>query len=131
VIEAIVAFLIGGIAMMFKARASQSSIFSAPGRRFVLAFAPSLIAGAFITFVLYRDAHFQLLPGVWLLLYGTAVVGGGALSVRVVPIMGMLFMLSGAMALFVPLHVGNLFMAAGFGLLQIITGLVIARHYGG
>jgi hypothetical protein len=72
-----------------------------------------------------------LLPGVWLLLYGTAIVTGGAFSVRVVPIMGLCLMLLGAMALFVPREIGDLFMAFGFGFVQIGFGIWIAQRYGG
>ena len=71
------------------------------------------------------------LPGCWLLLYGTALVAGGALSVRIVPVMGLAFMALGAAAFVAPAGWGNAFMAAGFGGLHIVFGLVIARRYGG
>jgi hypothetical protein len=72
-----------------------------------------------------------LLPGVWLLLYGTAIVTGGAFSVRVVPVMGLCLMILGALALFLPAGSGDLLMAAGFGGVQIGFGLWIALRYGG
>jgi len=71
------------------------------------------------------------LPGVWLLLYGTAIVTGGAFSVRAVPIMGLCLMALGGFALFAPGSLGNIFMAAGFGLVHIAFGFWIALRYGG
>ena len=71
------------------------------------------------------------LPGLWLLLYGTAVTAAGALSVRVVPLMGMLFMGTGVAALLLGSAYGNALMAAGFGGLHIVFGVAIARRYGG
>jgi hypothetical protein len=67
----------------------------------------------------------------WLLLYGTAVVTGGAFSVRAVPIMGLCLMLLGAVALFLPRAMGDLFMAFGFGFVQIGFGIWIAKRHGG
>ena len=71
------------------------------------------------------------MPGVWLLLYGGLVVTGGAFSVKIVPLMGISFMVLGTVALLSPFELANWFMAAGFGLLHIVFGIVIARRYGG
>jgi hypothetical protein len=129
--EAILALAIGGWAMSQKARAVQLTLLGGPGRKFALNLCPAMIAGGILTFVLYRNGLFALMPGVWLLLYGVAVVTGGAFSVNIVPIMGISFMVLGTIALFSPAGWSSLFMAAGFGALQIIFGVVIARRYGG
>jgi hypothetical protein len=102
-----------------------------PGRRFVYSFAPPLFVGGLLTFLLVRIGYMDAIPGVWLLLYGTGVVTGGAFSIRVVPLMGLCFMVLGTVALFCPSSWGNIFLAAGFGGFHIIFGAVIARNYGG
>ena len=87
--------------------------------------------GGLLTFALFQLGATAALPGVWLLLYGTAIVTGGAFSVRAVPIMGLCLMTLGAAALFSSAQWGNVFMAAGFGLVQMGFGLWIALKYGG
>jgi hypothetical protein len=129
--EAVLALSIGGWAMVQKAKASEATLLYGPGRKFALSLCPAMLAGAVLTFVLYRQGLFGIMPGVWLLLYGVAVVTGGAFSVNVVPMMGMFFMALGTIALFSPFEWANWFMAAGFGVLQIAFGIVIARRYGG
>jgi hypothetical protein len=97
----------------------------------VLSFAPPIIVGGLLTVAMYNLGAFAALPGVWLLLYGTAIVTGGAFSVRAVPIMGLCLIALGAFALFAPGSLGNIFMAAGFGLVHIAFGFWIALRYGG
>jgi hypothetical protein len=106
-------------------------VFSYSGRRFVLSYVPPLAVGALLTLVLVRAGLHSALPGTWLLLYGTGVVTGGAFSVRVVPIMGLCFMVLGAVALLAPPAWADWLLAVGFGGLHIIFGLIIARRYGG
>jgi hypothetical protein len=129
--EACLALVIGVLATARKARRTQTELFSGPARRFLLTLTPPLGAGALLTLALERAGLFGLLPGIWLLLYGTAVVTGGAMSVRPVLVMGSLFMLLGAAALSSPAAWGTAYLAAGFGGLQIAFGVVIARRYGG
>ncbi|MBI3427053.1 MAG: hypothetical protein HY011_29340 [Acidobacteria bacterium] len=130
-VEALLALAVGGWAMQHKARAAESTVLSGPGRKFALSLLPPLLAGALLSVVLYRAHVFFALPGLWLLMYGTGVVTGGAFSVRIVPVMGLCFMALGIVALTAPAAYGNWFMAAGFGGLHIIFGIIIARRYGG
>jgi hypothetical protein len=129
--EAFVAVAIAAPSAATKARRANSSLFSGPGRKFVLSFAPPIVVGGLLTAALFQMGNYAALPGAWLLLYGTAIVTGGAFSVRAVPIMGLCLMGLGGAALFAPAHWGNLFMAAGFGLVQIGFGLWIALRHGG
>jgi hypothetical protein len=129
--EAFVAVAIAAPAAATKARRANSSLFSGPGRKFVLSFAPPIVVGGLLTLALLQAGAFGMLPAVWLLLYGTAIVTGGAFSVRAVPIMGLCLMGLGAVALVAPQSWGNLFMAAGFGVVHIAFGVWIALRYGG
>lgn len=131
IVEAVLAFLIGGWATVRKARRVGVPILSRPARKFALGLAPPMFAGALLTVAFYRAGLGHFIPGMWLLLYGAGFVTGGASSVRAVPVMGVCFMVLGAAALFSPASWGNWFMGSGFGGLQIIFGLVIARRYGG
>jgi hypothetical protein len=130
-LEGVFAIALGALAMKRKADSAQVPLLSGPARKFVLGFAPPLLVGALLTLVLFRAGLTSAIPGTWLLLYGAGVVGGGAFSVRVVPVMGLCFMLIGAVALFCPLSWGTAFLGAGFGGLHLIFGMIIARRYGG
>ena len=106
-IEGAVAIAIGAIAVQRKARAAHMSLSSAPAQKFMYSFVPPLVVGAVLTVSLLRAGLIGAIPGVWLLLYGTGVVAGGAFSVRAIPIMGSCFMLVGALAVFAPAGWGD------------------------
>jgi hypothetical protein len=129
--EAFVAVAIAAATAATKAHRANAALFSGPGRKFLLSFAPPIIVGGLLTFAFFHAGAWALLPAVWLLLYGAAIVTGGAFSVRVVPVMGICLMAVGTVALFAPAGWGDLFMAAGFGALQIGFGIWIALHHGG
>ena len=129
--EGAIAVAIGLLAMQRKARAAHLSLWSAPARKFLFSFAPATVAGAVLTFGLYRAGMISAIPGVWLLLYGTGVVTGGAFSVPAVPVMGLCFMMEGAFAVFAPTGWSDTLLGVGFGGFHMVFGVVIARRYGG
>jgi hypothetical protein len=128
--EAALAVGITLVAMNLKATRRRLPLTSGPGRKFAFNFLPPVAAGALLSIALLRAGEYALLPPTWLLLYGVAVVTGGAVSVRIVPVMGASFMALGAGALLFP-SAANWWMAAGFGGLHIVYGIWIARQYGG
>jgi hypothetical protein len=128
--EVIVAVAIGIVTMRRKAGRLRQPLAGEVSRRFALSFGAPLVAGAILTAMLYVHGAVDLLPAVWLLSYGAAVVAGGTMSVLMVPLMGAGFLLVGAGAAAVPAW-GDAWMALGFGALQIGAGIWIARRHGG
>lgn len=129
--EAVLSFALASLATVRKARAARIPLFSIPARRFALSFSPPMAVGGLLTLALYRTGQFQAIPGMWLLLYGTGIVTGGAFSIGVVPVMGLCFMLLGGVTLFAPAAWAPALMATGFGGLHLLFGALILRRYGG
>ena len=129
--EGLVAVAIGLLACRYKANRRGLPLFSGPARKAALGLAPPLVAGAFLTFSLFRSGLTSALPAAWLLLYGAGIMTGGAFSVSIVPVMGFCFMMVGGLAVLSPAAWGNWFLAAGFGGLHIVFGFLIAGRHGG
>ena len=129
--EGLLAVAVGLLSCTWKANRVGVPLFSGPARKVALGLAPPLVAGAFLTFLLFRGGLQSALPATWLLLYGAGIMTGGAFSVSIVPVMGLCFMLLGGLAVLGPASWGPWFLAAGFGGLHIIFGLLIARRHGG
>ena len=125
--EAALSVGISVFAMARKARAAGIPLWSEPARKMVFSFAPPLAVGALLTLLCYERGLIPLLPGLWMLLYGVGVIAAGTFSVRIVPVMGLAFMLLGTVTLFAPLPWARFLMAAGFGGLHLLFGLLIAR----
>jgi hypothetical protein len=130
-VEAALAFSIGLLAMWQKTKISRTTMFSGPAKKLLMNSLPPMLCGIFITLGLWRFGHFEAMMPVWILCYGAAVVCGGAFSVKVVPVMGWCFIALGAIAFFLPQAYGNWMMAASFGVLHIVFGLIIGRRFGG
>jgi hypothetical protein len=131
VVEALVAAALSLTAAAWKARRTGGSLWSLPARRFALSLAPPILAGAALPPVLYRAGLVGALPGAWMLLYGAGVVTGGAFSIRIVPLMGIAFMLAGAAALAFPELGRDAWMAIGFGGGHLAFGAALVRRHGG
>lgn len=129
--EAVLAFSIGLLSMWQKSKIAGQSLFSAPARKFAFGFIPPLLCGVVITLGLWRFGYFEAMVPSWMLLYGAAVVAGGANSVRIVPVMGWLFIVFGSAAFVLPAGWGNPLMGISFGLLHIVFGAIIAWRHGG
>ncbi len=130
-ITAVTGFLVAAGFVAAKARRAGIPLLDGPGRKFALALLPSLMIGAALTRPLFDAGEALLLPSVWLMLYGGAVIAAGVFSVRLVPILGLCFLALGLASLIAPPGTGDLFMAAGFGGLHLVFGAMVARRYGG
>jgi hypothetical protein len=106
-------------------------LYRGPARRFVLCLCPALLAGGVLTLVLCQAGETRLLPGVWLLLYGCAVLSATLMTapamMRLIGTMGGLFVVCGALAFEVAPHWHNLILGGGFGLLHLVFGFLIGR----
>jgi hypothetical protein len=106
-------------------------LYRGPARRFVLCLAPALLAGGVLTAVLCQAGEARLVPGVWLLLYGCAVLGATLMTapamVRLIGAMGALFVACGVVAFEVSPAWHNIILGGGFGVLHLVFGFLIGR----
>lgn len=130
-VAAAVAVPLGMVTMAEKARRAGVDLRAGTARRFVLGLSPPILAGAVLTVGAWTRGAHELLPAIWLTLYGTATLVGGAVSVTLVPIMGSALLVLGGIAAVTTLPVANALLGIGFGGLQIVFGLLIVRRYGG
>ena len=128
---ALVSVAVSGWAIARKASAAKMPLLSGPGRKFAMSFTPAIVVGAMMTAVLVRAGLGELLPGLWLMLYGTGVIAGGAFSVRIVPVMGVCFLVAGIAAAMMPFAYSSLLHGLAFSGLHILFGILIARSHGG
>jgi hypothetical protein len=128
---AVVSAALSAVAIARKARGARTPVFNGPGRKLALSFTPPMFVGALLTVVLYRAGLVGALPGLWLLVYGSAVMTGGTYSVRIVPVMGLCFVALGVVALLAPTAWGDWLLALGFGGLHLTFGSAIAWRHGG
>ncbi len=127
-IAAVAAFVCGSALLVHQALRNGSTLYRGPARRFLLCLSPPLVAGAVLTPMLFLHGGITLIPGLWLLLYGSALAAASTHTVRPLALMGGLFMLLGAITLVLPTSAANWMLGAGFGGLHLLFGVVIARR---
>jgi hypothetical protein len=127
---AVLAVPIATISNILKARRMDVPVWSGAIRKLAWVMAPTLVAGGMLTFAMNGQGAPQLLPGMWLALYGAGVTAGGNFSVRALRWMGIVFLALGAVALYRP-EQGLLLMGLGFGGLHLAIGLDLILRHGG
>ena len=135
--ELIVATILAFGFTLNKARRQGESLWSTTGKKVLFAFSPPMAVGAILTLFVLQQNSIDWLPGIWLCIYGAAVMTAGTYSVAAIPLMGGLFLVLGTIVLFVNppnpgmLFYGNLWLGAGMGGLHLIFGFIIWKDYGG
>ncbi len=129
-LNALVALPIGLATLYLKARRLALPLWRGPGRRFLLALAPSGLAAGALTIALYQHQAQDLVHGVWMITYGIGVMAAGAYSIRPVPVMGALFLGCGIVDLLAPQLTAEI-MVVAFGGLHLTFGYIIWKHHGG
>ncbi|HMK85676.1 MAG TPA: hypothetical protein VK437_06945 [Steroidobacteraceae bacterium] len=126
-----IAFLVGAALMAREAAQSGHARYLGPVRKFLLCLCPALFAGVVLTMVLRHVGLEGLLPGTWLLLYGCAVLSASTVTIarcmRLLCIMGALFVALGLLAFLAPRAGHTVILGAGFGALHIAFGLLLGR----
>lgn len=115
---------------LLKARKQGTTLLSASGRKLLYAFTPTMLVGGIITYFIAAAELASLLPGIWLSLYGAAVMTAGAHSVAMIKAVGACFILLGVTAFMAPAY-SALILALGFGGLHLSAGYLIWKYYGG
>lgn len=131
VLAAAIAFVLGGTFMVRQASIRGATLRSAPFRKFLLCLCPSLLAGAVLTLVLWQTGFARLVPGVWMLFYGCAVISAStvtsAQNLRLIATMGTAFIVLGIATLWLPTATHTFALGVGFGALHLVFGILIGR----
>jgi hypothetical protein len=130
-VAAVVALLLGGALIARQIAHRGDTLYLGPTRKFLLCLCPALLAGAVLTFVLWSAGLLAPIPGMWLLLYGCAVLAASTVTIaevaRLLWVMGALFVALGSAAFALPATMHTSLLGLGFGALHIVFGMLIGR----
>ena len=126
-----VAALLGAATTWRKSTRSGEEPLRDPMRRFIWCLAPSLLAAAVFTALLWGTPTQALLPVLWLVLYGCGVLAAGTYAVPPVMHLGMSFIGAGLVLATLPADWMNTALSLAFGGLHLFFGWRIYKHHGG
>jgi hypothetical protein len=128
---AAIALVLGGALVARQMARRGHTRYLGPARKFLLCLCPAILAGAVLTVVLGAAGMTTVIPGMWLLLYGCAVLSASTVTIagiaRLISIMGALFVALGLMTFTLPTVAHTAMLGLGFGVLHIIFGFLIRR----
>jgi hypothetical protein len=122
-----VAATTGALLLAGSARVTAFIATGTPGRKLALGVVPSFFAGAVMTLVLWSANLTVPIPGMWLLLYGCALISASLSTTAIVAWTGLCFVSLGIAALAAPFVIQIYLLGLGFGGLHILFGIVIGR----
>jgi hypothetical protein len=129
--SAAAAFALGGALVARQIAQRGQTRYLGPLRKFLLCLCPALLAGGVLTLVLASVGSVAVIPGMWLLLYGCAVLSASTVTTndiaRLIGIMGTLFVVLGSITFALPAASHNAMLGVGFGGTHIVFGLLIGR----
>lgn len=128
---AALALLLGGALVARQIAQRGHTRYLGPARKFLLCLCPALLAGAVLTCVLSIAGITDIIPGMWLLLYGCAALSASTVTItgiaQLIGIMGALFVVLGAITFALPAAAHTLMLGLGFGAVHIVFGILIGR----
>jgi putative flippase GtrA len=108
------------------ARQNHEPFWSRPARSVALAFLPNFVAGVVLSVVMCREGRLDLLPGIWMLLYGCGALATSFFAPLSILVLGIAFTVAGILALlFFPGH-EVMMMGMSFGGLHLAYGLAVS-----
>ncbi|NKB89044.1 MAG: hypothetical protein GKS06_12585 [Acidobacteria bacterium] len=124
-IAAAVAVPLGAVTLAYRASSAGVDLSTGVARRFVVTLSAPVVAGGVLTAAMILRDQFDLLPAVWLTLYGTGMLVASSYSTRLLQVAGAAVMALGAVAAFVPWEASTWLVVAGFGGMHLLTGLIV------
>jgi hypothetical protein len=126
--SAVIAGVIGGALVVRPASINRLALSGTPIRKFAICLAAPLFVGAVLTAVLIMHGALDVIPGTWLLLYGSALFAASVMTTRTIGAMGISFMILGLFTFLLPMNIQILALGVGFGGLHLIFGWWISQE---
>ena len=111
-----------------KATRNGLKVWTTTTKRMLLNLLIPLFSGAVIILVFYLNSNYEYIISSMLIFYGLALVSAGKFTFGEIQYLGILEVLIGIFALFIPEY-GLISWAFGFGILHILYGLIMLRKY--
>ena len=121
--------IVQNLALMKQAAKRQGvSPMPRPARFAALSLTPSILVALVLTIKLLMDEQVRYVAPVWMMCYGAAVYAAGMFSVRLPRLLGLGFVVAGAIGLLLLPEHGIILTGLSFGLLHIVFGVLVIQR---